>query len=123
MHHLPRVHSRLALVLLAALAVQSASGEPAAHTTMESAPAAAATPTQMIDALHASLLDVMKNAVALGYAGREQKLRSVIPRFYDIKKMARSLLDWSGRGGRSQKNVSVSDHPGCACFGCCAKFC
>ena len=34
----------------------------------------------------------MKNAVALGYAGREQKLRTVIPKYFDVKKMARKSL-------------------------------
>jgi phospholipid transport system substrate-binding protein len=93
MHHFPRARSRLALFLLAALVARSASGDPAAPDAQKVESAApAATPTQTIDALHASLLDVMKNAVALGYAGREQKLRSVIPRFYDVKKMARSAL-------------------------------
>jgi phospholipid transport system substrate-binding protein len=98
MYDLPRARSRLALVLLAALVAQSASGEPAsasgepAAQTMEPAPATAATPTQVIDALHASLLDVMKNAVALGYPGREQKLRSVVPQHFDVKEMARKSL-------------------------------
>jgi len=93
MHHFPRARSRLALILLTALVAQSASADPAAlaSQTVESA-ATAATPTQTIDALHASLLDVMKNAVALGYPGREQKLRSVIPRYYDVQKMARTAL-------------------------------
>ena len=93
MHHFSRARSRLALFLLAALVVRSASGDSAAPAaqTLESA-TASATPTQTIDALHASLIDVMKNAVALGYAGREQKLRGVIPRYYDVKKMARSAL-------------------------------
>jgi hypothetical protein len=31
----------------------------------------------------------------------------------DIKKMSRSLLLWSERGGRSHRNVVVSDHPVC----------
>ena len=93
MHHFPRVPSRLALLLLAALVTRSASGDPAAPAAQDVESAGpAATPTQTIDALHASLLDVMKNAVALGYAGREQKLRIVIPRYYDIKQMARSAL-------------------------------
>jgi hypothetical protein len=31
----------------------------------------------------------------------------------DIKRMPRSLLIWSGRGGRSQRTWLVSDHPVC----------
>jgi phospholipid transport system substrate-binding protein len=90
MYDLPRARSGLALVLLAALVARSAYADPAAPASPTAAPAA--TPTQTIDALHASLLDVMKNAVALGYAGREQKLRSVIPQYYDVKQMARASL-------------------------------
>jgi phospholipid transport system substrate-binding protein len=96
MHHFRCAHWRLAFVLLVAFVAHpasGASGEPAAAAakTAEAA-ATGATPTQTIDALHASLLDVMKNAVALGYEGREAKLRSAIPRFYDVQKMARSAL-------------------------------
>ena len=53
---------------------------------------AAATPSAAIDALHAQLLDVMKHAKELGYAGREQKLRTVIPRYFDVDEMARKSL-------------------------------
>jgi len=58
----------------------------------ESAAPAATTPTAAVNALHANLLDVMKNAVALGYAGREQKLRTVIPRYFDVPYMAAKML-------------------------------
>lgn len=93
MYDLTRARPRLALVLLTALVAQSASADPAAlaSQTVDSA-APAATPTQTIDALHASLLDVMKNAVALGYPGREQKLRTEIPKYFDVKEMARKSL-------------------------------
>ncbi len=106
MHHFPRARSRLALILLTALVAQSASADPAAlaSQTVESA-ATAATPTQTIDALHASLLDVMKNAVALGYPGREQKLRSVVPKYFDVKEMARKSLgdaQWKLASGEAQ---------------------
>jgi phospholipid transport system substrate-binding protein len=90
MHHFPRAGSRLALVLLVALVTRASFADPAAPA--EPAPAGSPTPTQSIDALHAALLDVMKNAVALGYAGREQKLRSVIPRYFDVNEMARKSL-------------------------------
>ena len=93
MQDLPRAFARFALVLLAALAVRSASADPAAPPAAPSGDtAAAARPTAAIDALHASLLDVMKNAVALGYAGREQKLRTVIPKYFDVDEMARQAL-------------------------------
>jgi phospholipid transport system substrate-binding protein len=43
---------------------------------------------QSIEELHAALLDVMKNAVALGYEGRAAKLQPVIPRHFDVAFMA-----------------------------------
>lgn len=46
------------------------------------------TATQSIEALHTALLDVMKNAVALGYEGRAAKLTPVIPRHFDVAFMA-----------------------------------
>ena len=67
-------------------AVPSASGEDA--TVSEAAGSSIA----RIEALHAALLDVMKNAVALGYAGREERLRDVVPGFFDVDFMARKSL-------------------------------
>ena len=101
MHSLPRARSRLALVLLAALVAGPASSDPAAQAPAAAEPAATATPSHTIDALHASLLDVMKNAVALGYAGREQKLRTVIPKYFDVQGMAVKAL-----GGQQWKGAS-----------------
>ena len=99
MQDLPRAFARFALVLLAALAVGAASAEPAAPSG--GAATAAAKPSAAIDALHASLIDVMKNAEALGYAGREQKLRTVIPKYFDVDEMARQSL-----GGQQWKAAS-----------------
>ena len=99
MQDMPRGSARFALVLLAALALGSASAEPAAPT--DDAATAAAKPSAAIDALHASLLDVMKNAESLGYAGREQKLRTVIPKYFDVDEMARQSL-----GGQEWKAAS-----------------
>ena len=53
---------------------------------------AAASASAAIDALHASLLDVMRNAEALGYEGRADKLETVIPRHFDVDFMARKSL-------------------------------
>ena len=94
----PRAFARLALVLLTALASSPASADPAAPSPDVAAPAS---PSAAIDALHASLLDVMKNAVSLGYAGREQKLRTVIPKYFDVDEMARQSL-----GGQLWKSAS-----------------
>jgi phospholipid transport system substrate-binding protein len=103
MQDLSRVFARFAFVLLAAIALHSAAAEPAAPPASPSGdPAtAAAKPTAAIDALHANLLDVMKNAVALGYAGREQKLRTVIPQYFDVETMAKQSL-----GGQQWKAAS-----------------
>jgi phospholipid transport system substrate-binding protein len=100
MQDLPRGFARFVLVLLAALAAVSASAQPAAPSDT-AAPAPAVKPSAAIDALHASLLDVMKNAEALGYAGREQKLRTVIPKYFDVDEMARQSL-----GGQQWKAAS-----------------
>src|SRR5262245_16821379 len=84
-----RARLRLAPALLIGLLSLSASGDPAAPAVQ---PPAAGGASQAIDALHAVLLEVMKNAVALGYEGREQKLRAVIPRYFDVQQMARGAL-------------------------------
>jgi phospholipid transport system substrate-binding protein len=44
--------------------------------------------SRTIDALHAVLIDVMKNADSLGYEGRAKKLTPAIPRYYDVAFMA-----------------------------------
>jgi phospholipid transport system substrate-binding protein len=80
-----------ATLLLAILVGPSVSADPARS------------PTQTIDSLHESLLDVMKNAVELGYAGREAKLEPVIPEHYDVAFMAEKSV------GRHWKSASDSD--------------
>lgn len=94
-----RLGSGPLLVLL--LALPAASPAPA----QEAAPAAiaqgaepAASPepangaVASIDALHADLLGVMKEAEELGYAGREEKLATIVPRYFDVEFMARKSL-------------------------------
>jgi len=89
-----RFPSPLRVAVVAAtvvLAGAAASADPAASATSASAPAAsvaAASATQSIEALHAALLDVMKNATQLGYEGRAAKLAPVIPRYFDVPFMA-----------------------------------
>jgi phospholipid transport system substrate-binding protein len=63
----------------------------------------AASPEQAIDELHAHLLDVMKNAVTLGYEGRAAKLAPVIPEYFDVAFMAEKSV------GRHWKSASESD--------------
>ena len=83
-------------ILLALVAVSIAA--PAAADPAAPAEAAAeatnpaAVASRRIDELHAQLLDVMKNAVSLGYTGREQRLRTVIPEYYDVGFMASKSL-------------------------------
>ena len=62
-------------------------------------------PSQAIDSLHAHLLDVMKNAEALGYDGRSAKLAPVIPEHFDVSFMAEKSVgrfEFAGLLGRSQ---------------------
>jgi phospholipid transport system substrate-binding protein len=61
------------------------------------------TPTQAIDSLHGHLLDVMKNAVALGYEGRAAQLAPVIPDHFDVSFMAEKSV------GRHWKKASEGD--------------
>ena len=60
-------------------------------------------PSQAIDSLHAHLLDVMKNAEALGYDGRSAKLAPVIPEHFDVSFMAEKSV------GRHWKSASDED--------------
>lgn len=48
----------------------------------------AETPSQVVETLHATLLEVMKDATALGYQGREAKLTPVLKEILDIPFMA-----------------------------------
>jgi phospholipid transport system substrate-binding protein len=84
---------RPALVCLAALLLCSAApADPApsqVSPSIEKLPATAPSEaSQSIEQLHAVLLDVMKNATALGYEGRAAKLRPVIPHHFDVPFMA-----------------------------------
>ncbi|HEY5656704.1 MAG TPA: ABC transporter substrate-binding protein [Myxococcota bacterium] len=56
------------------------------------APAEPTTAPQVIDELHAALLDVMKQAEELGYEGRAAKLAPVIPAYFDVAFMARKSV-------------------------------
>lgn len=84
------MHILRAICLLAVLIVVPAVAEPAKTQA-----------TIAIDGLHGELLDVMKNATALGYSGREQKLRVTIPNYFDVETMAKQSL-----GGQQWKAAS-----------------
>src|SRR5688572_30525631 len=83
------------VALVAVSLAVPAAADPEVARAETSAPAEAA--SERIDELHAHLLDAMKNAIALGYTGREQKLRTVIPDYYDVVFMASKSLGphWS----------------------------
>lgn len=49
---------------------------------------ASASPTAMIDALHAALLETMRNADTLGIRGRYQRLETILRDTYDFPRMA-----------------------------------
>jgi phospholipid transport system substrate-binding protein len=61
-------------------------------TCLSSALAAASGPEQVIERLHASLLEVMQNADELGYEGRYQQLEPVLEQSYDFPFMMRIAL-------------------------------
>jgi phospholipid transport system substrate-binding protein len=79
-----------AAFLLSVALVLPATGEPAAIAVASSAKSGS--PSARIEGLHAALLEVMKNAAALGYGGREEKLRKVVPGYFDVVFMARKSL-------------------------------
>ena len=56
------------------------------------APVAANSATQVVDNLHAALLDVMKQANELGYPGRYQRLGPVISVSYDFPFIAKVVV-------------------------------
>lgn len=75
-----------ACALLAAIALPSRGR---AQTPADAAPVAPSAASATIDRLHATLLEVMKNASALGYEGRRAKLAPVIDQVYDLPFMAK----------------------------------
>jgi phospholipid transport system substrate-binding protein len=91
----------IVIALCIALAAPLASADPAPTETAASAQVA----TRRVDELHAHLIDVMKNAVTLGYAGREQKLRTVIPEYFDVGFMAPKSLGphWNSLDAQSRR--------------------
>ncbi len=60
-------------------------------------------PTATVEALHATLLEVMKEATTLGYAGRVDRIRPAVERAFDLDFMARFVL------GPEAKSLSAAD--------------
>jgi phospholipid transport system substrate-binding protein len=74
-------------IFLAALAVPLAS------------PALAqATPSAVVEGFHATLIEIMRNAAALGARGRERRLRPVMERAFNLPAMTRIAVGppWTG---------------------------
>lgn len=67
----------------------------------------AATPSEEIAKLNATLLDVMKNADKLGYSGRFEKLQPVMKQLYDFPLMARVAVGayWKGLDKEKRKKL------------------
>ncbi len=86
----------------------AAGNSPAAHqpaSSAEHAPPAPpeATPTQVVERLHAALLSVMQHADELGYQGRYRRLEPVLRRTLDLQFMA------SKAAGRYWKEFGEKD--------------
>ncbi len=61
----------------------------AAWLVFGAATAMAAPPSDLIEALNATFIEVMKNAAALGYEGRYERLAPALNEAYDFPEMAR----------------------------------
>ncbi|MCI0654574.1 MAG: ABC transporter substrate-binding protein [Methylococcaceae bacterium] len=61
--------------------------------------------SQVIESLNSALLDVMKNAAALGYRGRYEKLAAVIDATHDLEYIARFSI-----GRKNWESLSDEQH-------------
>jgi phospholipid transport system substrate-binding protein len=86
----------LACVALATGALATEAAETAESDSTE----AAAAPSQIVDTLHEKLLQVMKNATALGYEGRVKQLAPVVNELFDLSFMAEKSI------GRHWKTIN-----------------
>lgn len=81
-----------------------------ALTVLAGRPAIAAEAKSTVETLDATLLDVMKNASALGYQGRYQKLAPVIEKTFDLPLMAQISVgpQWSSLTPDQQAKIVKS---------------
>jgi phospholipid transport system substrate-binding protein len=98
-----RIAAQASLLALALLVPALADAEPAA-------PAVAAAPevddpAKVVGRLHEALLGVMKDAKALGYEGRYERLAPVVQRLFDLPFMAEKSVGrhWATAGEQNQK--------------------
>jgi len=76
-----------------------------AQSKAQQQPAAA-----VVESLHASLLSVMKNAEALGYAGRYKALQPVVTEHFDLAGLARSSVrGYWDKFSAAQQNTFIQD--------------
>jgi phospholipid transport system substrate-binding protein len=78
--------------MLRVLSKRLAAGPLLSLACLSSALAAASAPEQVIERLHASLLEVMRSADEVGYEGRYQQLEPVLEQSYDFPFMIRIAL-------------------------------
>jgi phospholipid transport system substrate-binding protein len=88
----------VALAMLAMTPVSAVSAEASAAVATPSQ-----TPSQVVTELHDVLLGVMRDAVTLGYEGRFNALKPVLPELFDIHFMAEKSV------GRHWKKASDAD--------------
>lgn len=91
-------NARLCLALLALLLAPRA------------APAETSQAVEVVETLHAALLDVMKQADTLGYAGRFDRLEPVLGRTFDLDFMAQKSVGrhWKELKPEDQKRLTVT---------------
>lgn len=94
------------LVAVGLGAGQAAQAEPAVQVAQAPAPArpASATPEQVVEELHARLLDVMRGAKELGFDGRRRALEPILRTAYNLAGMARVAAGrhWEAMSGEQQ---------------------
>ena len=79
------INPRIIFFVLFALAASLAIAQPSDNTKSRTA-------SEMVEGLHAELLQVMKDADELGYAGRYQQLQPVIKSNFDLQALAKSSV-------------------------------
>lgn len=72
--------------------------------TMSTAVAEALAPTATVDRLHSALIEAMKDADALGFVGRKEKLTPVITESFDLAFICKVIL------GRRWDQLSRDEH-------------
>jgi len=96
----------LALALVSSdLAIAKSKAKPASAGT--SATAATSDPARQVEAFHATLLDVMKNAKQLGAQGRFNKLAPAVDAAFDFSAMTQAIVGpgWASMSASDRKSI------------------